>query len=354
MNKFLENVKRMTFAATLLVSTILINSCSKLIKDDEGDCNPRFDVEFVYDYNMKYVDAFSREVRHICLYIFDENGKLVDHLAEDGDILATPGYKMQLRLAPGRYTFLAWGAGEEGFDSYKFTATDNHPSLQDMKCAIKDATSPKPQGTGLIGRLYHGLISCELVDREAGSISDIDTNHQTIRIPMVKDTNIIKVVLQCLSDEIDIDAKDYRAEISYDNATLDYQNNKVDAGKIVYRPYFDKTSEHDATYDNSNYEHMPALEMEFSVNRLFAADKSKARLTIYDKEDKQLLSIPLIDYILMMKSHGNGAMNNQEYLDRDDQFNFVFFIKGGKWLASEVIINSYRIVLQDVDLGSDK
>ena len=64
------------------------------------------------------------------------------------------------------------------------------------------------------------------------------------------------------------------------------------------------------------------------------------------------MSIPLVDYALLVKGFYNRDMDDQEYLDRQDEYNMTFFLDdNGNWLSSSVIINSWRVVLSDVDLN---
>ena len=51
-------------------------SCDSILDEDDVDCSVEYRVKFKYDYNMKYADAFSREVSSVALYAFDDNGNL--------------------------------------------------------------------------------------------------------------------------------------------------------------------------------------------------------------------------------------------------------------------------------------
>ena len=66
---------------------------------------------------------------------------------------------------------------------------------------------------------------------------------------------------------------------------------------------------------------------------------------------KTVLSIPLIYYVLLVKGNYNRSMSDQEYLDRQDEYNMTFFLQDdGSWLAASIIINSWRVVLSSVEL----
>ena len=68
-------------------------------------------------------------------------------------------------------------------------------------------------------------------------------------------------------------------------------------------------------------------------------------------EDKVVLSIPLIDYALLVKGNYNKAMSNQDYLDRQDEYTMTFFLDEGEWVSSVIYINSWRVVLNNTELN---
>lgn len=76
------------------------------------------------------------------------------------------------------------------------------------------------------------------------------------------------------------------------------------------------------------------------------------RLSVTNKETGEtVLSIPLIDYALLVKGFYNRDMYDQEYLDRQDEYDMVFFLdEGDRWLDTYVYINSWKVVLQDITL----
>ena len=57
------------------------------------------------------------------------------------------------------------------------------------------------------------------------------------------------------------------------------------------------------------------------------------------------------DYALLVKGFAHEDMDNQEYLDRQDEYNMTFFLTGDKqWLSTVIIINDWRIVRHNVDI----
>ncbi|WP_288326323.1 FimB/Mfa2 family fimbrial subunit, partial [uncultured Phocaeicola sp.] len=59
-----------TFACTTMMAVAVgftATSCDSILDEDDVDCSVEYRVKFKYDYNMKYADAFSREVSSVAL-----------------------------------------------------------------------------------------------------------------------------------------------------------------------------------------------------------------------------------------------------------------------------------------------
>ena len=88
---------------------------------------------------------------------------------------------------------------------------------------------------------------------------------------------------------------------------------------------------------------------ELTVARLMTTERPI--LTITNAEGKKVLRIPLVDYALLVKGYYNRDMSDQEYLDRQDEYALTFFLdEADEWIASTIIINSWKVVLRDLDL----
>ena len=72
---------------------------------------------------------------------------------------------------------------------------------------------------------------------------------------------------------------------------------------------------------------------------------------MHNDKGETVLSIPLIDYALLIKGYYNRDMSDQEYLDRQDEYNLTFFLdENNHWISSSIIINSWRVVLSETEL----
>lgn len=335
-------------AACLVLATLI--SCGS-IYEDEGDCTPYYYVQFVYDHNMKFADAFANEVEDVNLYVFDSNDKFVTLFSERGDVLQSDGYKMRLPLAPGHYTIVAWCGlyGKNG--SYSLPdVTPGVTTLQELNCRLDDREY-KDNGevsVGEIDDLFHGIQTYDLPDSYGDHV---------FKMPLKKNTNYVRVVLQHLSGE-DINADDFKFTITDDNGTLGYDNSPLDDELLTYNAWY--TAQGTAGVESRADDGMTSVSVavaELTVNRLVKDKDTKARLTVTrskpeaDGTYKTVLSIPLVDYALLVKGYYNKDIDDQEYLDRQDEYNLTFFLDDNdNWLSSSIIINSWRIVLSDVEM----
>lgn len=311
----------------VLMATATLGSC---IYDDQSEC-PRVTIR--YTRNMKFADAAPHEVRSVKLYAYNANNQLVYTADADASALASSDYSINLANLPSDATrIVTWGLGEvRKENSYTFGSADK---LESLTCLVNNTDGAVD---GDLTPLFHAEVPVS-VAREQGVID------------LTKDTNVIRVILQNISGEpIDKDA--FRYEITSANGYLNYDNTLLGNQQMTYTPWSIYTgsagmnTETKAGDDSS----VSVVVAEFTINRL--VDGQKTQLTVYKKDTgDKVFSIPVTDYALLVKGHYNSSMSNQEYLDRQDEWNMTFFIQGSNWISSSVIINSWRVILSDVDI----
>lgn len=338
--------------AFCIVLSAALSGCG-LVRE-ESDCVASYNiVNFVYDYNMKFADAFDHEVERVTLYAFDhESGVLVKRIqtwASDLDA----DHSMVLEVEPGNYDLLVWaGDYDDSFDiaegAEEQTALSElhaymHRTVRDGDAHVFDRVQP----------LFHGLISVVLP-----YASPSRPNY--VSVPLVKDTNAVRVVLQQISGD-PVDASDFNFTITDANGWLNSDNTLRDNVSITYHPFFIKTGEVDinnnpedlnATLRNAQpgapatRSALTAALAEFSVGRL--TTQTDPVLHITRRDGSTVLRINIRDYALLVKGETNSAMPVQEYLDRQDEYNMTFFLdRDARWLSSVVIINDWRIIFNE-------
>ncbi|MBQ4126654.1 MAG: FimB/Mfa2 family fimbrial subunit [Alistipes sp.] len=340
--------------ATLFAGLVL-TSCDSQIFDYEGDCSATHHLKFKYDMNMKFADAFYNEVTEVRLFVYDAaTGKLLRTYTEKGEALRDPEFAIDLFALPaGTYEMVAWcgdGLANEKFE-LNHSADDSTP-VEGLTCTmLRENTDEHPACVvDDLNRLYHGRQTFTLTD-EPGSYTHV--------MPLVKNTNVVRIILQHL-DAGDVDPSEFDITITDDNGKMAYDNSMLSDQMITYHPWSvqavaagvdsDVDSEYISTQlDTRTTTQVDACLAELTVCRLMA-DKNPILTVKNAKTGELVLSIPVKDYALMVKGNYNRAMSDQEYLDRQDEYNMTFFLSHGRWVASTVIINSWHVVLQNDSL----
>ncbi len=373
--RFDRIISRLAFAALLSAAAAGLASCDGLIYDGEGDCDPYYKVKFVYDYNMKFADAFASEVRDVTLYVVDEStGRVVFKKHESGDELSREGYLMDVDVPPGDYTLLAW-AGQGHHTSFSVTDSDVHTEL---RCSLGERETPKPgpwqtdgsHVSSLLDNLYHGRLEAQNFPKSQGT--------HVYEVPLVKNTNDLHIVLQHLSGEpVDKDA--FTFTVTDENGLMDWDNTLLPDEPLTYfahhtsagiagvevegeitspTPRSAAQAEPTIRPAPSRYlTQVSAAVAELSLGRLVKRPEGEPKpyVRIYNDEQELVASIPLVDYCLLIKGtkrRPDGTpMDDQEFLDRQDDYSMVFFLdKDDRWVKSQIIINSWRVVFQDIEL----
>lgn len=346
------NISRAVRRAGLLLSLVFgmsLASCDDTIYDDEGDCDPRYKVSFRYDMNMKWADAFPHEVEAVTLYLIDAGGNVVWQRTDDGEPLTHEGYTMDVDVAPGTYSLLAW-AGDTDQHSFDIGPAGRSSKTELTARLIReyDATG-KPISKEPLSRLYHGYVADVEFPATEG-------DHVVATVNLTKDINYIKVVLQQVGGQ-PLDMNDMEVTITDDNGMMEWDNSLRPDEVITYRPAYVTPIAASISPDDpsgsglgtaNTYTGMMA---EFTTARLMEEHRYDARLTVRNIATGQtIFSIDLIDYLLMVKGHYNQAMDDQEYLDRQDAYDLVFFLdENHTWLGTTIFINSWKVVRNNID-----
>lgn len=319
------------FTAPMIVS---LSSCES-IYDDLEPCP--VNLRFVYDYNMEYANAFPSKVDCLTLLVYDEEGNFVTKRTETSDVLKDENYRMVVDdLEKGNYHLIAYGGMACGKQSFVMTpepaANTQMQNLQVSLPVTDNKTSDKQ-----LHNLYYG---------ESDLVVTGEEKTENV-VSMIKDTNNIRIVLQQLSGE-NVSDSDFSAMITDDNTLMDYKNAVVPNGQVTYFPWTHGEQTINGTINGD--EKVKVAFSEMSVCRLM--EDSKARLII-KRNDKgtDIVNIPLIDYLMLLKSSLYADMGTQEFLDRQSEWSLVFFLDSkNEWVKTQIIINDWIIRLNDVDI----
>ena len=337
--------RRIVLLLSMVVAMAAVSSCDNgLIFEGEGDCGIYYRIRFKYDYNIKYADAFANEVNSIALYIFDENDVLVDEITTTDKLALSSGtFEIPLELEPGKYTLLAWGGlmNEESFDMLAET-TVGVTKLQELQ--VKMHRQHNANGEANVSDdllpLFHGTMPLE--------VSDIPgTYNETMSL--MKNTNVVRILLHEMSGH-NVDADKFIFEIRDSNGLYDWDNTLLNDEMITYSPWRQSTGSAEMEDYTRAITTVNVALAELTIGRMMAGESPV--LHIKNRETgEDVFRIPVADYALLVKGHYRENMNDQEYLDRQDEYTMTFFLDEGEWVSSFIYINSWRVVLNDTGLN---
>lgn len=352
----------------LLAATVFccaLPSCNSVIYDDEGDCSVIYRVAFRYTRNMKWADAFANEVKSVHLYAFDKGGTLVWQNTEKGEALSVDGYTMTLDLPAGDYCLVAWcGLDNDGERAESFSVPEarvGETRLEELQCRLRrEYDADGAYSKEKLYPLYHGMLDVSLPD------ISLEGGEYTCTVPLTKDTNHVRIILQHLSGE-PVDPADFTFRIEEENGLMGCDNKLLPDEVITYRAYDIKSGTAGLGIDD--YPELGGAPQTASVSAravtsvsVAIADLAIARLTenrktyltIENAEGEIAARIPLKDYALLLKDGYDHEMTDADYLDRQDEWSLTFFLdERDKWIGVSIIINSWRVVFEDVNFGDE-
>ena len=341
--KLLERILSLKTWAMLLFVAGTFASCN-ILDEEEQDCAVY--VSFKYDMNMKFADAFANSVKSVTLYAFDKSGKLAFQKTEEGSMLAQEDYAMRLdeisRSEMDDYDYITW-AGLADNPSFSVPLLQVGISTkEDLFCQLKRAEGGVVSDD--LEALFHGRAEKNAVSRAA-------QNNGKMEISLTKNTINIRIVLQHVSGE-PVNADQFLFTITDENGLMNYDNSLLKDEVLTYYAW-DKYDGYAGVGESEKTEGVTEINVaiaELTVARLMADERPILRIT-HKETGANVLTIPLVDYVLLVKGNYNRDMSDQEYLDRQDEYNMTFFLdNGNRWMSSHIYINSWKIVLQNNDL----
>jgi hypothetical protein len=335
-------------ASMLLILLCTMTGCDIVHDDNVCDIEPTsYQVKFRYDMNLKFADAFAHEVDAVTLLVLDDNYNIVKRYSETNAELLNEDYTMTVEVNPGTYKLLAWCTTNE---NNSFNVDVSGRSVDNYSCTLIPTaammTANSEQGVEVsheLDDLYHGLVTDATFPNEPGT--------HIVTVPLTKDTNRFTIVLSHVSGE-PIDVDDFDFKIEADNQVLRYDNTVEPNNPVIYRPHYTESAyaqmgvqaTYAADYDDGSVI-VNAAVAELTVNRLVVEDNPS--LTVTKRATGEVVfRVPVKDYVLLTRSKYRQDMDEQEYLDRQDEYNMTFFLDDNdRWLDAYIYINSWRVVL---------
>lgn len=329
-------------AAFTAASMGLISTSCNALYDDLPECQPSaVDLRFVYEYNMERANAFHNQVDCLTLYVYDEQGNFVTRSAEtSAEQLADENYRMTLHLPEGKYHAVAYGGMECENTSFRHPMLPTADTrLADLKVEMHPDCLTDDSRRRLHNQ-FHGAVDFEV------------TTHTTTaaKVEMMRNTNTVQVALQHLNGS-PIDHADFDFAIYDDNTLFDADNTLIPAGEVTYLPYLaeNRSTGTVGRADDETVQDWHAAIAEFTTSRIVGGKSTSTTLHVTRHSDgSTVLKLPLVNYMLLFKENHDATspMGNQEYLDRENRWNFVFFLderKDNAWISSRIVVNDWEV-----------
>lgn len=325
-----------SFLLHIICVVALFSSCD-WVNDDLSNCPTGTWLKLSYTYNILNVDAASTQVGDITILAFDKNDKYVDRLDVDSVALHQGYCMVRVPFPEGTYRLLIWGGIS---DSRQYQLPNLTVGQTDRKSLnISLACDENNQTNGKLKALFHSSLDNVTVSED----------YQVITAELVKDTNYFSCILQD-EDNTPLQAEDFSFTLESANGVIDYANMPVGTTTVGYLPYQQEVS--------VLSEQIPVIHARLNTLRLMKGDNTTL-LMRHVPSGEVIMRLSLTQYLLLSKIYNYiGDMGDQEYLDRQDSYTLLFFIKssgtGIPKLQPMIKVNGWTIRLNSAELESSK
>ena len=319
----MNSYKKIKEVALLCIvgASILLSSC---IKEDFDDCN--YQLRLLYDYNMDYVDLFSKQASRVNLFVFDEQGVFIKEIEKPVSNQLSAFY-MDVDVPFNRsYNFLAWSGL---YDEY-------YTLNQKMKAGVTHIDDVELSLT----ELNNEILSKELPPLWFGRIQDKVGSLGSGVMPLTKNTNKIRIAMRILptvETDLKLVKEKFNFYIQSSNTSYNSTNQVLSEKPFKYAPYYAENDE-------------KGFIVELNTLRLMANRENL--LVITDPEtDEVRFTMDLNEYLDDLRFLSNNKLSLQEFMDREDEYAMIFFF-GGKddmFSSLSVEINGWLVRKQDVN-----
>ena len=170
-------------------------------------------------------------------------------------------------------------------------------------------------------------------------------------VDLTKNTNTVRVILQHYNGR-ELDKDDFSFTVTDDNGLMNYDNTLLDDEIIVYGECKKQSGEVSLPDGSRTVTSISSVIAQIDLARL-VKEGHAPELTVACKDKSEpLFRLPLIDLLLCAKGDVPYAKEDQDYLDRQDNYNLIFFIddENGWYAKGGIWINSWHVMRQSSDL----
>lgn len=319
------------FLIHIIFVIVLFSSCD-WVNDDLSSCPTGTWLRISYTYNILDVEAVSSQVSDITILAFDKNDKYLDRLDVDS-ITLHQGYCMvRVPFTEETHHLLVWGGISGPYYRLAHLKTGETTRKSLLLSLICDNEN---QHNGRLNALFYS--SLENIK--------ISQDYQVFTAHLVKNTNHFSCILQ---DETNgpLNQKDFDFILESANGIVDYTNTPSGTDPVYYHPYRQEST--------VLSEQIPVIHARLNTLRIMKGDQTTLVIK-HIPSGENILRIPITQYLLLSKIYNHiGKMDDQEYLDRQDSYTLLFFIKtvGVKipQISSRMKVGDWEIRMNDSEL----
>ena len=334
-NKFFRTI---IGAAAFAASMTGFTSCDAF-KEDLPPCPEGVALRFVFDYNMEFANAVPSQVDCLTLLVYDAAGNYVTTRTETTSVLADENWRMNIDLPAGQtYHFVAYGGLECSQSTFSFVNTPAAGSSLNQLQVTMDADCIDADPGKDLHPLFFGDLDL--------AVPTGATDYTAGTVYMMRDTNTLRILLQNV-DGTPCYASDFTFTLTDNNTLFNFDNNVIPTTDgIQYIPYYTGDVTPGLNGDGSD---VVLAASEFSTSRFM--ETSNARLIIKNKANGNVvLSIPIINYLLLLRSQQYASMGDQEFLDREHRWNVILFLEHGRWVDTHIVVNDWNVRINHAEL----
>lgn len=308
-----------------LCTLFLCKACS-WVDDDRSDCLTGCWVKLSYTYNMLNAEAVATQVKDATLFIFDKDGTCIGR--EEADSLTLHRNEFMIRipsLPEGDYNLLVWAG-----------LADPHYLYTPASLAL--VRNEAGEQSDRLSSLFHGRLNRVHINEE----------YRVFTLPLTKDTNLLSCLLQSGS-AAPLKPDEFRLELTAKNGNTDHQNTPIDSVLTCYLPFMQ---------ENANPEDIQVIHAGMNTLRLTENDETRLKL-IYVPSGEAIFNIPLTEYLLLSRNIDANILAPQEYLDREDRYNLIFFLTPNDnpakpYVCLQMKVNGWILRLNEAELEANK
>ena len=324
----------------LVVASMLCIASCDTIREDLPRCE--LWLEFTFDYNMEYADAFNPQVKSVDVFVFGSDDKLLFSKRAEATALIG-GNRMSLtnELDFGNYKVLTVGSLSDNFQALDNAGRELVPgttTLQQLTVALK-------RPSDVVDFEFQHLYFSEVVKVDH---LPSNTDHKVYPVNLIRNTNRFNIALMKYG-EGQKNGTQYTFEIQApESATYSWENEPTHQGPVHYVPHYTGQGETSDVFVSARLNTMRLFNRD-GWDYQFIIKNADTGAKIWSYDLMKLLSIAR-----PTSRHDGTELPFQEYLDRQSEWNLIFTVTekpgGGEFIQIGLVVGTWIYWLHGIEI----